>query len=615
MASAASVVVVGCLLATYLVASPQSGHFEEKYPSPTALAVGADGKTLFVAEQNASRVVAWDTSTNKPGKAMQLAGPPADIALSPDGKMLLAAIAQPEGKVCMFDTASGNKLRCASVGHTPSAVCISPDGAKAYVCNRFDDSISVVDIADGEETGRIDVVREPIDAALTPDGKWLYVANHLPAGAADGAYAAATVSVVDVQAGTQVKKIALPNGSTGLRGVCISPDGKNVYVTHILGRYQLPTTQLDRGWMNTNALTVIDTSSKDRVNTVLLDNIDRGAANPWGVTVTADGKHICVTHAGTHEVSVIDRAALHQRLTDAASGKEVTEVSDSADDVPNDLAFLVGIRRRLNLSGNGPRAVAVVGGTIYAAEYFSDSIGMIALDAEDNATGQSVALGQSDQMSVTRRGEMLFNDARMCFQGWQSCASCHPDARADGLNWDLLNDGIGNPRQTKSMLLAHKTPPAMITGVRAKAEIAVRAGMRYIQFTIFPEEDAVAIDEYLTSMKPIPSPRLVDGKLSASAQRGKAIFDSAACSACHPAPLYTDMQMYDVGTGLDRDKGRKFDTPSLVECWRTAPYLYDGRAATMMDVLTDHNKDNKHGKTSDLNEQQLKDLVEYVLSL
>ena len=61
---------------------------------------------------------------------------------------------------------------------------------------------------------------------------------------------------------------------------------------------------------------------------------------------------------------------------------------------------------------------------------------------------------------------MLFNDAEICFQHWQSCASCHPDARVDGLNWDLMNDGLGNPKNTRSMLLVHQGGPAMSLGVR-----------------------------------------------------------------------------------------------------------------------------------------------------
>jgi mono/diheme cytochrome c family protein len=211
---------------------------------------------------------------------------------------------------------------------------------------------------------------------------------------------------------------------------------------------------------------------------------------------------------------------------------------------------------------------------------------------------------------------MLFNNAELCFQGWQSCASCHPsNARSDALNWDLLNDGLGNPKNTKSLLLAHQTPPAMITGIRENAEIAVRAGITHIQFAVRPEEEAVAIDEYLKSLKPVPSPHLVDDKLSESAERGKKIFEKANCASCHTEPYFTDSKQHDVGTGQDLDKDRKFDTPTLVEVWRTAPYLYDGRAATMKDVLTTYNPNDKHGLTSNLSEAEIKDLAEFVLSL
>jgi cytochrome c peroxidase len=218
-------------------------------------------------------------------------------------------------------------------------------------------------------------------------------------------------------------------------------------------------------------------------------------------------------------------------------------------------------------------------------------------------------------MTALRRGEFLFADATMCFQQWQSCVSCHPDARVDALNWDLLNDGMGNPKQTKNMFLAHKTPPAMLSGIRESAEKAVRAGMRYIQFTVRPEEDALAIDEYLSSLRPLPSPHLVNGRMSDGARRGRKVFEKAGCNACHPAPLFTNLEHYDVGTSAGLDAGKAYDTPTLLESWRTAPYLCDGRAATMREVLTAHNAQDSHGATKALTEQEIADLEAYVLSL
>jgi mono/diheme cytochrome c family protein len=395
----------------------------------------------------------------------------------------------------------------------------------------------------------------------------------------------------------------------------LSPDGARLYVTHGLARYQMPTTQLDRGWVNTSALSVIDAAKAERINTVLVDDVDLGGANPWGVACSTDGRWIAVSHSGTHEVSLIDQPGLLDKLRRIAAGEKVSGASTSADEVPNDLSFLVGLRQRVMLTGEGPRGIALAGSRVFVAEYFSDSLGVLDLAATGPRRAKSVPLGPPVTPSQTRRGEMLFHDARMCFQHWQSCASCHPDGRVDALNWDLLNDGLGNPKNTKNMLLSHRTPPAMSLGVRETAETAVRAGIRHIQFAVRPEEDAVAIDAYLKSLEPVDSPHREGSGLSAAARRGQRLFQRAGCAECHPWPLFSDLQHYDVATGTGREQGKTLDTPTLIECWRTAPYLHDGRAATMLEVLREANPGDRHGRTSNLTPRELSDLAEYVLSL
>jgi mono/diheme cytochrome c family protein len=395
-------------------------------------------------------------------------------------------------------------------------------------------------------------------------------------------------------------------------------------VTHILSRFHLPTTQLDRGWMNTNAKTLIDLARLEILNTVLLDNVDSGAANPWGVAWSADSATVVVAHAGTHELSVINFPALLAKLAklpatlDPAKEVDYSAASRVQADVPNDLSFLVGVRKRIKLpeTDRGPRAVVLVGAKAYAADYFSDTLSVVDVVTEYPKV-ESIPLGPKPELSLVRKGEFYFHDATLCFQGWQSCASCHPgDARVDGLNWDLLNDGIGNPKNNKSLLLAHKTPPAMSMGVRETAEDAVRAGIKHILFTVQPEEVPTALDEYLKSLKPVPSPHLVKGELSPAARRGKTVYRTAGCAVCHPPGLFTDLKQYDVGTRGQFDKpADEFDTPTLIELWRTAPYLHDGAAATMRDVLTTHNPRDQHGKTSNLTRPQLDDLCAYLLSL
>ena len=61
-----------------------------------------------------------------------------------------------------------------------SSAYVDIEGKRIYVCNRFNNDVSVIDPAAGRELARVPAVREPIAAAVTPDGRALLVANHLP---------------------------------------------------------------------------------------------------------------------------------------------------------------------------------------------------------------------------------------------------------------------------------------------------------------------------------------------------------------------------------------------------------------------------------------------------
>ncbi len=551
--------------------------------------------------------------------------PPLGLALSADDKQLYVTCAAPESKVCIVNVAKRKIVETIPAGHTAMAPVLSPDGKTLYVCSRFNNSISVIDLVSRKETRRIPVQREPVAADITRDGKFLLVANHLPAGRADMENVAAVVSVIDLATGKAIKELQLPNGSGSLNDIRISPDGKFAVVTHIVSSFNWPANQVNFGWMNANALTIIDLRKMEVHYTLLLDEPQRGAANPWGVAWSGDGVKLAVAHAGTHEVSIINFPMLLANILDVSTNQVAGRPANPVltfviryEGMDAVLPFLTGARERVKLpEGNlGPRALTIIGRKVYVANYFSDTLNIIDLDAPQSGI-ESISLGAKREMDVVRKGEFYFHDAAICFQGWQSCSSCHPgDARADGFDWDLLNDGFGNPKNTKSLLLAHKTPPVMSLGVRGTAETAVRAGIKFILFTNQPEEVPSAIDEYLKSLKPVPSPYLVHGKLSDAAKRGEKLFSQAGCADCHVPGLFTDLHPYDVGTRAAYDRPtNKFYTPTLIEVWRTAPYLHDGDAATMRDVVTTCNPHNQHGTTSNLSDQEIDDLCEYVLSL
>jgi DNA-binding beta-propeller fold protein YncE len=579
------------------------------YLSPLGVAALPGGDVVLVTLHTAKRVAALDVADGRVRWQAAVGDRPAEIAVTKDGRRAYVSCAG-DGTVVELDTARGKVLRPLRVGAHPWGLALSPDESRLFVCNRFTDDISVVDLASGKERKRLEAVREPAYCAVGADGV-LVVGNMLAKGSDYDTALAAEISFYDTRNLAALGSLKLSSGCNALMQVACSPDGEWAYVVHLLSRFLLPTTQIERGWINTNALSVIHVPDRKLLATVLLDDLYQGAANPHGAAVTADGSRLVVTHHGTHEVSVIDIAGLH-RIINATP-------EEQRADLANDLTFLYrnGVKRRISVGGLGPGGVVASadGARAVTANYFTDDVSVVPLDGK--TPPKAVAFGPRAEMDQVRRGELAFQDARHCFQQWQSCLSCHPDVRVDGLAWDLLNDGIGNPKNVRSLLLSAKTPPMMSLGVREDMPTAVQAGFRFIMFIEPSAEQIADVAAFLSSLQPERSP-LLDGDAATRARiaRGKALFESPKtdCKTCHPAPLYTDLKTYDVGTKGKYDANAEFDTPTLVELFRTSPYLHDGSAVTLREVIAGNTED-KHGRTSGLSPSQIDDLATFLGSL
>ncbi len=570
-------------------------------------AFAPDGRTLAISDATSPAVVLVNPTQRTVLRSVKLTGSPAGLAWSADSKSLFAA----EGgssRIAEIDPASGKILRHITTGRYPHGLVVAPRRKWLLATDMGLDQLSVIELASGAIKANVAVGRQPTAVAITPDESLALVSNLIPATSSVASDTATEVSIVDLETLKAKPPIRLPLGSTNTRGITISGDGRTAYVVHTLGRFNLPTTQLDRGWINTNALTLIDVVSAKIIATVLLDQVMDGAADPWGVAIDPAGVRLFISLSGVHQLAVIDLERLPEIL------------KQSPELLVNDLAALYrhNLVRRIDIPAHGPRGLAVSpdGKLVAVAGYFTGNVVLTDINGGD---AFSLPLGPQGPTTPARLGEALFHDAGRCFQRWLSCASCHPNARADGLNWDLLNDGLGNPKNARALVHADRTPPLMSHGVRKDLWSCVRAGFVHILFTEPTDAEVGAVFEYIKSLRPAVSPyRNPDGSMTAAALRGEKIFADpvVACIQCHHGPLFTDLSMVDVGTSRPFDRGvLKFDTPTLIEGWRSPPYLHDGSAVTMREVLVEQNRGDRHGVTSKLTPAQLDDLVAYLLSL
>lgn len=534
----------------------------ESYISPACVYTADDG-TVYAADATGGRV--YKIAADGTIAAETKLDAPANCIIEANGNVYVGKGGLGGSLVIL----TGDLKQQAEIqtGHTPNdLVCVDNT---LYVVNRFSDTVSIVNLMDNSVKD-IKVGREPM-AAEYLNGK-LYVACHLPEGAGNEDKVNANVYVISADG--SVKTIELCNGAGGVSDIAATPDGKYLFVTTIIARYQYPTTQLDGAWINSNGFSVIDASDDTYKTSILLDDPMLGAASPWGIAFNESNAYFAAS--GVHEIVTVPLNKLYNIL-ESGSNKGV-ELADQ-------IGILDQIRTRTTLPGEGVRSIAYANGKLYCGQYFTGNIAVMDTETYEISC---ISLGEQPAADIVRVGETLWYDATACYQYWESCASCHPNGRVDGFNWDNLNDGLGNPKSAANMTYTHRTPPVMITGIRADAETAVRAGMKFIQFNTISEEQNKAIDEYLKSQLPEPSPALnLDGTLTETAAEGKALFEQYGCAVCHPAPLYTDLQLH-TSPVLGADGGwenRDFATPSLVEVWRTGPYMYNGSAGTLEEAV------------------------------
>lgn len=560
---------------------------------PTDLALDANGEMIFT-QKGMKRVDVFSPDGARLLRSFPLDEIPTGILAA--GDKAYVTTFEHTGRLQVMSLETGRVEASIPTGSGACHPIFAPDGKHIYVCNQFANTVVEVDPVLRKVVRSVEVLREPKSAVFSKDGKYLYVTNFLPAQRADVDYVAACVSVIEMQGFTKVKDIQLANGSNALRDICITPDGKYVYVSHNLGRFAVPTSQLQQGWMNTSAFSIIDTEQQAFLGAIVVDEPERGAAGIW--SIACNDESVFITHSGTHEVSVIDHRAMREKF-EKYPDKSVLDY---------DLTFLYGMRKRIPLQGNGPRNMLLTEDKLIISTYFSDILNFVDIDTQDVT---AAVLNPDREETKENRGERYFNDASNCFQNWQSCNGCHPgDARTDGMNWDLMNDGVGNSKNCKSMLFSHVTPPSMISGIRATAEIAVHAGFKFIQFFDIDPEHADCVDAYLKALRPVPSPYLINGELSDKAKAGRKVFEKLGCGECHSGPYFTDLKKYRIGEEVEFEEG--WDTPTLREVWRTAPYLFNGRAATMEDVFSVY----KHGiENKKISKKDIETLTEYVNSL
>jgi DNA-binding beta-propeller fold protein YncE len=632
-----------------------------------ALARGVGEEALYVADEDHGvlRRVPLPLSPGGAGTEVTMPGPPAQVVTLP--RRVLATIRDP-GLLVVLGAEPGAPLVEMSRVKLPAdawGLAVTADESLALVTSAWTHKVSAVDLRTQAVRWTVDVGREPRGIAIRQDGRSAYV-THL-AGAAltridELGSSTPTVRRIELPASPLRTPAGKTLGASLGYAIALSPDESLLFAPrHALGAMG------DIAWFGAATIDVLVTASDTalapphREGLGLLRAAGEGPApelmfpgaslapftQPRAVAYRRSTDTLLVAGEGDDRLVELDALAVDPTLSVVAT-YEVGSERDPALGIANRGAAPGG----LVLSDDEATAFVFCRATYDVAAvplvrhaprgaltHEKPPAPALLVHLADDPLGGDAAIGR----------RLFYNATDRVMSGGLACAGCHPEGRDDGHVWHEAKFNTEDGTNVNFVGVSDQVPEAdrirgvprrtpMLAGrVRASGPYGwvgespdltarMRAGFGLHRWGGLPKHEpqnlearALRLAAFLrTGLTPPPrEPRDLDPV----EQRGKEIFmnDAVQCARCHvPASDYTDRQVYPLPKlarlpDFDEAKSGELRVPSLLYLDGRAPYLHDGSAASLEELLAKNN--DRMGKTNQLSKEERDALAAFLRTL
>ncbi len=568
--------------------------------SPRSIAIAPDGR-IWVTNKASATISIIDAISYEIVQTIQLpyASQPHGIAFSPNQNNAFVVL-EATGELLKLNTESGLQEASVAVGINARHVSVNADTTLVLV-SKF-----ITPPLPGESTATID--------SATKGGEVLAINP-------------ANMSILKTitlqhsdKPDTQTQGSGVPNY---LSAAVISPDGKTAWVPSKQDNIKRGVLRngLALNFQNTvraiSSKINLTTLNEDYAKRVDHDNSSLGSAAVYHPS----GVYLFVALETSRQVAVVD----------AIGGFELFKF-----DV-----------------GRAPQGLTISedGNTLYVQDFMDRSVSVIDLrklvvNGELNVTltnvVYSVRLEQEKLSPAVLLGKQLFYDAkdvRLSRDSYMSCASCHNDGNHDGRTWDLsgFGEGLRNTIALKGRAgMSHgflhwsanfdevqdfeKQIRDLAGGLGLMTDAQYNAGTR--NQAMGDKKTGISNDldllaAYVASLNTFEKSPFTEnnGALTTAALAGKQTFNQKRCVNCHTAPKLTNSEnastLKNIGS-MNAASGKRLnatlsgiDVPTLMDAWKTAPYLHDGRAANLAEAVLAHSEVS-------INPSEMQNLVRYI---
>ncbi len=613
----------------------------ERFSQASTIALSPDERWLWVVRPDEDAIVKINVASRQLQTVRLGPEPTADaqgrftpahmprsLARSEDGARVAVALER-SGEIALVRAEDGVVQRRRAVCARPISVAFAAMQRALVVTCAADERVLLLDHETLEERARVAVPALPWGLVVDAREGLAHVTHlHGP-----GVSTLRVGASLTLQTTREIAELAprghrtLAHGKPrSLYDLAVDPKSGALWVAHELHGDDTAQPELDFESTVFPAVTVVGREAQTLSVDARVAGVDGAfgdvVSGPRAVRFSHDGRLVFVVAQASEDVLVID----------AARRVEVGLLRPLEGHWPQGIALTRdGANAYVDLRNTG---------SITALSLRTDADGRVSLSRAPSAFD---AREQDPMPADVRLGQRVFftandTDVPVTTNRWMACASCHPEGTTNRITWRFEQ----GPRDTP-------TNAGGVDGFLFRT--GARRDLREYWKTINVEQgghfapDDTVLAPYLDAVaafvqRGIPTP-IAPSTDRASVARGRALFfrDDTRCGQCHTGPSLTDsgrgnpgldlagpVLLWDVGTCNAADRAHEdfvghprqacmFDTTALRGLWDSAPYLHDGSARTLRDVLVTRNVGDRHGRTSHLNAAELDDLVEFLRSL
>jgi YVTN family beta-propeller protein len=555
---------------------------------PRIVALNEKFKVAYVSNRGSNDISVVSLEKNSVIRTVSVDYLPYGIAVPSEGKNFFVA-EQGSNQVRLIDAKTFRSLAVIPTDPRPSALAINGDGNTLYISHLLSSHISWVDVT---ELVKIAAPRNSPSRPISM-GKAMAVENQ-----------------VTPRISLELQRIDIWPDSNLVQSLVVSPSGNKAFIPHSRSNNSSRILTFDTTIFPVVSAIDLETNQHLYQDNLALGTLDQpGVGLPFDAAVTADEAQLWIVNSASNDLTVIDLATKQKAAH--------IEVEDNP--------------RGIEFSPDGRKA--------YVNNTLAGTVSIV--DTSSYEVIGSIKVTEIPFPPLLLTGKRLFyssHDSSLALNQWISCNSCHFEGEHDGRTWFF---NFAGPRNTIGLLGMIQTYPLRWSAEwdeSADSEFAIRKenfGHGLVKgemnCSLLPvdcvspppnqgrSEELDALAAYIDSLSIKLSPsHFREEALSESEKRGKAIFEDSknGCVTCHPAPLYTDLQMHDVGTAtVDERLGPEYDTPTLLGVWNSAPYFHDGSAQTLLDTIRRPGGNGEHNIADLLTDQEKDDLISFLQAL